>query len=502
MIDFIINQLKKINLRRIDRFKKSPKDVQLEVFFNLIKKAKSTSWGKSFDYQSIDSIDKFKSRVPISAYEDLFPYIERMMKGEKDVLWPSPVKWFAKSSGTTNARSKFIPVPDESLEECHYKGGKDMLSLYVENNPETRIFKGKNVVIGGSLKPDENNPEIWIGDVSALIMKNLPIWAEYFRKPSLEIATMEKWEDKLEMMVKETMDEDVTSIAGVPSWTAVFLKKVLEAKNKKNIFEVWPNLEVFFHGGVSFKPFRHLFDEMIPGGKLNYMEIYNASEGFFAMQDDLKRKDDLLLMLDYGIFYEFLPIEDLHKENPKTLGIEEVEIGKNYALIISTTGGLWRYLIGDTVKFTSLFPHHVRITGRTKNFINTFGEELVIDNAEAAVAFACQQTGAIVRDFTAGPIYLDNFKKAGHEWLIEFDRMPEPNLGHFSKILDAKLREVNSDYDAKRYKDLLLNPPKVSSVPPGTFYNWMKKRGKLGGQNKVPRLFNNREYIEDILSIL
>jgi hypothetical protein len=407
-----------------------------------------------------------------------------MMKGEQNLLWSSEIKCFSKSSGTTNARSKFIPVSEEALEECHYKGGKDMLCLYVNNYPETKIFQGKMLGIGGSYQPNHLNPNTYYGDVSALIMKNLPIWAEFLRTPSLEIA-------------QTTIKEKVTALSGVPTWTVVILQRILEITGKSNICEVWENIEAFFHGAVAFAPYKSLFRSLIPSESMNYMETYNASEGFFGIQDQ-KNSDELLLMLDYGVYYEFIPIEHAEEENPKTLGLDEVETGKNYALVISTNAGLWRYKIGDTIRFTSLAPYRIKITGRTKHFINAFGEELVIENADTAIEKACQQTGAMVNDYTAAPIFLEIGNKGGHEWIIEFEKAPD-NLEKFVCTLDQTLRRVNSDYDAKRYMDIALIMPKVHAVPKGTFYEWMRKRGKLGGQNKVPRLSNSRIYVEDIL---
>jgi hypothetical protein len=423
------------------------------------------------------------------------------MKGEQNILWPSEIKWFAKSSGTTNARSKFIPVSTEALEDCHFRGGKDLMSIYVNNNPDTKVFTGKGLAIGGSYQTSTVNPELYYGDVSAVVMKNLPIWAQFIRTPSLDIALMDKWEDKIEKMASATAQENVTSILGVPTWTIVLLQRILEITGKSNILDVWPNLEVFAHGAVSFTPYRNLFAKtLIPSSSMNYVEIYNASEGFFGLQDQTGTHD-MLLMLDYGVFYEFIPIEELDKEFPQALTLDQVQVDKNYAMVISTNAGLWRYKIGDTVKFTSLAPYRIRITGRTKHFINAFGEEMIIENAETAIARACQETEAIIRNFTAAPIYMEKEGKGGHEWLIEFEKEPA-NLHQFTQLLDQTLREVNSDYDAKRYKDIALQLPVVHSLPEGTFYNWMKKRGKLGGQHKVPRLSNSREYVEDVLSML
>lgn len=479
---------------------KYPVDVQNELLKKLIQTASHTEWGKKYEYNTIDSLKTFKERVPISSYEQLFPYIERIMKGEQNILWSSKVTWFAKSSGTTNARSKFIPMTQESLEDCHFKGGKDMLSIYVNNYPETQMFSGKGLTIGGSHQINHLNPDSYYGDVSAVIMQNLPFWAQIIRTPKLEIALMDKWEDKIAKMVETTVDENVTSLSGVPTWTIILIQNILASTGKKSILEVWPNLEVFVHGAVAFGPYRQLFKELIPSSEMRYMETYNASEGFFGIQDQTN-SEELLLMLDYGIFYEFIPLENIDQEQPETLSLEEVVLGKNYALVISTNAGLWRYMIGDTVKFTSLNPFRIKISGRTKHFINAFGEEVVVEHADTAITKACKATGAIILEYTAGPIYVQNESKGGHEWIIEFEKEPS-DLDYFAEILDVTLREINSDYDAKRYKNMALQAPKIHLAPKSTFYNWMKNRGKLGGQHKVPRLSNDRVYLDDILGLL
>ncbi len=420
-----------------------------------------------------------------------------MLKGEPNILWASPVKWFSKSSGTTNARSKFIPVSYENLYSCHHRGGRDMIALYLKNNPNSNFFWGKGLSIGGTFQANPENPQIHYGDVSAVIVQNLPSWAQNLRTPSLKIAMMDKWEEKIEAMAQETMKQNVTSLLGVPTWMVVLLQRILDIKGKKHIEDVWGNLEVFIHGAVAFTPYRELFKNIAP--TLKYLETYNASEGFFGLQDDLTR-DDMLLMLDYGVFYEFVPISEVEQENPTVLPLEQVELGKNYAMLITTNAGLWRYKIGDTVKFTDKNPYRVKITGRTKHFINAFGEEVIIENAETALAYACQSTDALLNNFTAAPLYMAEGKKGGHEWAIEFEKNPD-NLEKFTTLLDQKLREVNSDYDAKRYQDIALQMPIVHKLPQGTFYQWLKGRGKLGGQNKVPRLSNSREYLEEILRI-
>lgn len=490
----------KKRIHDIDLFRKYPHEVQLELFQGLISTAKNTEWGKKYGYSDTLSAREFQERVPISTYEDLYPYFERVMKGEQNLLWPGKIDWFAKSSGTTNARSKFIPVSPESLEDCHYKGGKDMLSIYVNLYPDTKLFTGKGLSIGGSHQPSELNAKVSCGDVSAVIMQNLPIWAEAIRTPPLKIALMDKWEEKIEKMVEVTVPENVTSMSGVPTWTYVLLKRILEVTGKNNIMEVWPNLELFTHGAVAFGPYRQLFRDIIPSEKMNYLEVYNASEGFFGIQDQAGTEDEMLLMLDYGVYYEFIPMDQFEEEQPKTLTLDEVELNKNYALVISTNAGLWRYKIGDTVRFTSINPYRIKISGRTKHFINAFGEEVIVENAEEAITKACQATGAIISNFTAAPIYLESDKRGGHEWLIEFEKQPS-SLQTFTEVLDETLRNVNSDYDAKRQNDIALQQPLVHAAPEGTFLNWLRYKGKLGGQHKVPRLSNTREHLEEIMQV-
>jgi len=502
ILNSILTWVMKKRIHQMELFMKYPHEVQDELIKKLIYQARHTEFGKQYDFENIRSLDQFKSNLPISTYEDFFPYIKRLMQGEQNILWPSEVRWFAKSSGTTNARSKFIPVTPEALEDCHFKGGKDMISIYVNNHPDTKLFTGKCLGIGGSHQINQYDPHAnsYYGDVSAVIMKNLPLWAQFVRTPSLDIALMDDWEDKIEKMAKATSEVNVTSIQGVPTWTIVLLQRIVELKGVDNILEVWPNLEVFVHGAVAFGPYRSLFRQLIPSPSMHYLETYTASEGFIGIQDQ-SSVHEMLLMLDYGIYYEFIPIEDLHKENPRTLTLEQVEVNQNYALVISTNAGLWRYLIGDTVKFTSVDPYRIKVSGRTKHFINAFGEELIIENAETAIARACKDTGATINNFTAGPMYIEAGSKGGHEWVIEFTQEPE-NLPIFTQQLDQHLKEINSDYEAKRYKDIALQEPVIHNVPPGTFYHWMKKRGKLGGQNKVPRLANNREYLDDILEMM
>jgi hypothetical protein len=502
LINSILTWVMRKRVHQIELFKKYPHDVQEELFRRLILEASATEFGKKHGFGDIETVAQYRERVPIFTYEKLFPYIKRLMQGEQNILWPTEITWFSKSSGTTNQRSKFIPVSQEALQECHFKGGKDLISIYVNNYPDTKLFDGKGLAVGGSHQINEydSSESSNYGDVSAVIMQNLPPWAQFIRTPSLETALMGNWEEKIEKMAVETASVNVTNIAGVPTWTALLIQRIVEIENKNNILEVWPDLEVFFHGAVSFKPYRNLFEKLIPKPSMRYVEIYNASEGFFGIQDQTD-SDEMLLMLDYGIYYEFVAAEDIDDENPRALGLADVELGKNYAMIISTNAGLWRYNIGDTVRFTSISPYRIRISGRTKHFINAFGEEVIIENAESAIKTACEETYAVIDNFTAAPIFLEKGKKGGHEWIIEFKIHPE-NLEQFARILDNRLREINSDYDAKRQHDLALISPRIHSVRQGTFYDWMKKRGKLGGQNKVPRLFNSREYVDDILGML
>ncbi|MCF8398782.1 MAG: GH3 auxin-responsive promoter family protein [Bacteroidales bacterium] len=491
----------KKRFHQIELFIKYPHDVQEEWFKRLISAGSQTAWGKEYGYSEISNVEQFKSKVPVNDYDSLKPYIERLRNGEQYVLWNTEVKWFAKSSGTTSDKSKFIPVSNEALEECHFKGGKDMLSIYCSLYPETKLFSGKGLAMGGSHKISEiNNEEFLVGDLSAIIIENLPYWAEFIRVPKKKLALHDKWEEKIEMMAKAAIPHKVTNISGVPSWTLLLLKHVLEITGKEDISQVWPELEVFFHGGVNFEPYQEQFKTLIRSGNMKYLETYNASEGFFGIQDSRDSKE-MLLMLDYGIYYEFMPMEELGKDHPKTLRLDEVDLNTNYALIISTNGGLWRYMIGDTIQFTSLSPYKIKITGRTKNFINAVGEELIVDNAEKAITQAGKKHQAIVSEFTAAPVYFSKDDNAAHEWLIEFEKKPA-DLETYINDLDAALQSLNSDYEAKRYNDMVLRRPLVKSVPTGTFYNWMKQRGKLGGQNKVPRLSNNRKHVESILSML
>ncbi len=499
-INSLVTWIMKKRMHQIELFMKYPNEVQDEWFENLITSAENTEWGKKYDYKSIESVQDFRQRFPIQTYDTLKPYIERMMKGEQNVLWPSEIKWFAKSSGTTSDRSKFIPVSEEAMEECHFKGGKDMLTLYCNNRPEAKLFTGKTLVLGGSHQINQLNTDSYYGDLSAVLLKNLPLWAEFYRTPELSVTLLENYEEKIEKIARITQLQNVTAISGVPTWNIVLAKRLLELTGKDNLLEIWPNLELYVHGAVSFTPYRDHFKKLIPNKEMYYMETYNASEGFFGIQD-LSDSEEMLLMLDYGVFYEFLPVEHLFDEDPQTLLLDQVVAGTNYALIISTNSGLWRYMIGDTVQFTSLSPFRIRITGRTKHFINAFGEEVIIDNSERALKEACTQTGAIIREYTAAPLYFEGNQAGGHEWIIEFEKKPD-EFERFVDLLDETLRKVNSDYDAKRFKDMALKRPIVHLAADGTFYKWLKQKGKLGGQHKVPRLANNREYVDSILMLM
>ncbi|MDX2360507.1 MAG: GH3 auxin-responsive promoter family protein [Crocinitomicaceae bacterium] len=488
----------KKRMHQIDLFRKHPHQVQEELFDNLVRKGAKTMYGAVNDFTQVYCYEDFKS-VRLQMYEDAKPWIDRAMEGEPNLLWPDETKWFAKSSGTTTA-NKLIPVTKESLDGCHYKGGKDLLAMYYDNHPNRKLYNGKHLIIGGSTKINHLSSDSYFGDLSAIIVKNLPWWAEVRRTPSKEIALMSEWQSKIELMARSTMEEDVVIIAGVPSWTMVLANKVLEISGKKNLKEVWPNLELFMHGGVNFEPYREQFKKLIPDPDMNYVETFNASEGFFGIQDQVD-SDEMLLMLDYGVFYEFIPMSEYDGVNSKTtVNIEGVEKDVNYAMVISTNGGLWRYILGDTIRFTSTLPYRFKITGRVKSFINTFGEELIVENAELAVAEACLRTNAQIREFTAAPIYMTQKESGGHEWLFEFVQYPD-DLDRFVTVLDEKLREINSDYDAKRYHDIILSKPVITIVKENTFDNWLNDQDKLGGQNKIPRLSNDRVILEQILQI-
>jgi hypothetical protein len=499
IIPFIINLLSVKRINQIELFKKHPFEIQKQTLNHLLSKASHTEWGEKFRYSSITSISDYQSRFQVQTYEDILPYIERLQKGENNLLWPGETKWYAKSSGTTSTKSKFIPISCESLLNCHYRAAKDILILYTLQRPDTRIFSGKCLTLGGSHKMNQINKNSLCGDLSAILIENAPFWVELIRTPKQKIALLDDFEEKLELIKKTTINENVTNFSGVPSWYLVLIKQILSCTGKSNLLDVWPNLEVFFHGGISFTPYREQFKKLIDGDQMSYMETYNASEGFFGIQDD-PLSSDMLLMLDYGIFYEFIPADKITSDSAPVYTLGDVEKDVNYAIIISTNGGLWRYMMGDTVVFTCLEPFRIRISGRTKHFINVFGEEVIVDNADQALQSACNATGAVIAEYTAGPVFMDITSRGSHEWIIEFEREPS-DINQFVEILDDSLKSVNSDYEAKRFKDLNLIMPVVRVVPKGTFNKWLKAKNKLGGQNKVPRLSNTREYIEDLYRI-
>ncbi len=498
IIHSIFNIIYSNRLKQIDLFREQPFRVQEYYLFDLLEKAKNTEWGKRYRFDQIHDVATFQTQMPVQTYESIKPYIDRMRNGEQDILWPGLVKWFAKSSGTTGDKSKFIPVTKESLQKCHYQGGKDVLAVYGANQKKTRIFTGKTLTLGGSHRIDNENSQSCSGDLSAILIQNIPAWANLLRTPPIQTALISDWDTKLDLITQIAIKQNVVAFTGVPSWNMVLMKHILDYTGKDNLLEVWPHMELFIHGGVSFAPYQEQYRNMFPSDNMHYMETYNASEGFFALQDE-PEKDDMLLMLDYGIFYEFIPLEQIEQEFPKALTLEEVQVGHNYAMVITTNSGLWRYMIGDTISFTSLSPYKIKISGRTKQFINAFGEEVIVDNAERALKTACHETGAVINEYTAGPIYMDNENNGAHEWLIEFEKAPS-NLDLFTQTLDKTLCSLNSDYEAKRSKNITLRMPLVRIMPKGTFFNWMKKRGKLGGQHKVPRLANNRKYLDDIVS--
>ncbi|MFY0603795.1 MAG: GH3 auxin-responsive promoter family protein [Flavobacteriaceae bacterium] len=497
-VNSIISWFLKKRKHQIELFVKYPQDVQQELLMRLVDRAKNTEFGKENSFATIKDYKEYANSVPIQQYESIEPLIERCRKGEQNLFWPTNIKWFAKSSGTTNAKSKFIPVSDEAIEYCHLKAGKDMLCLYINNNENAKLFTGKGLRLGGSSAIYEDNNS-YFGDLSAIIIENMPFWADFSSAPSQETALMSEWETKMEAIINETIHENITSLVGVPSWMLVLLNRVLEKTGKNHILEVWPNLEVYFHGGVNFSPYREQYNKLIPKKDFRYYETYNASEGFFAIQDR-NTSDELLLMLDYGIFYEFIPMDRYDGETSIAIPLSEVKKNINYAIVITTNGGLWRYLIGDTVKFVSLNPYRIKITGRTKHYINVFGEELIIENAEEALKLACDKTNATITDYTVGPIFMKGKEKGGHEWIIEFNKAPK-NLAYFTELLDNALKSINSDYEAKRYNNMTLEMPKVHQAKKGLFYNWLKQKGKLGGQHKVPRLSNKRDFVEELLTL-
>lgn len=496
IINSIASWILKKRIHQIELFTKYPIEVQEEILFGLLRSAENTVLGKKYDYNSIKNYDTFNERIPVSTYEELEPFIEQTRQGAQNIFWNSNIKYFAKSSGTTNAKSKFIPVSSEALDNNHYKASKDLLCMYLNNNEDSQLFTGKSLRLGGSKELYENNNTIF-GDLSAILIDNMPMWAEFSSTPSNKTSLMSDWEKKLPAIIKESSLENVTSLAGVPSWMMVLLNKTLEENNKTNILEIWPNLEVYFHGGVSFDPYREQYKNLFPKSDFKYYEIYNASEGFFALQDR-NDSNELLLMLDYGIFYEFIPMDTFGKNNQKVIPLSDVEIGKNYALVITTNSGLWRYLIGDTIRFTSLNPFRIKVTGRTKHHINVFGEELMVENTDSALAKTCATLNCEILDYTVAPIFMEGKEKGAHEWIIEFKKHPE-NIENFTELLDKNLQEVNSDYEAKRFNNMTLNKLVLHVAKENLFYNWLKKNDKLGGQHKIPRLSNSRNYLEELL---
>ena len=498
IVNSIASWFLKKRFHQIELFLKYPNEVQQELLFTLLKFAKDTEIGKRYDFASIKSYKEFSERVPIVNYESIQPLIERSRNGEQNIFWPRPIKWFAKSSGTTNAKSKFIPVSTDSLEDCHYAASKDLLCMYLNNNEDAQLFTGKSLRLGGSKELYKENGTVF-GDLSAILIDNMPFWAEYSSTPNSKVSLMSEWETKMQAIVKETIAENVTSLAGVPSWMLVLLNNVLEETGKQNLFEIWTNLEVYFHGGVSFNPYIEQFRAILPKKEFKYYEIYNASEGFFAIQDQ-NYSGDLLLMLDYGIFYEFIPMDTYGTKNQKVVPLCDVELNKNYAVIITTNAGLWRYKIGDTIRFVSLKPHRIKVSGRTKHHINAFGEELIIENAEDALKKVCKRTSAEIVDYTAAPIFMKGKEKGAHEWIIEFKYAPN-DMAYFEELFDNALKALNSDYEAKRYNNMTLNKPKIHCGRPNLFYDWLKENDKLGGQHKVPRLSNSRAYIEELLRL-
>lgn len=498
IINTVASWLLKKRLHQIEFFLKYPIEVQEELLMGLVDFAKDTEIGKSFDFRSIKNYSDFASRVPITNYEGMEHLIDQARRGTANLFWPTPIKWFAKSSGTTNAKSKFIPVSQESLEDCHYKSSKDLLSIYLNNNENSQLFTGKSLRLGGSKELYESHGSVF-GDLSAILIDNMPFWAEFSSTPSNKVSLMPDWNTKLAAVIAETTKENVTSMAGVPSWMLVLLNELLDTTGNEHLFQVWDQLEVYFHGGVSFSPYKDQFKKLLPRKSFNYYEIYNASEGFFAIQD-LNKASDLMLMLDYGIFYEFIPMNAYGKEAEYAIPLSEVTLYTNYAIVITTNAGLWRYKVGDTVRFTSLSPHRIKVTGRTRHHINVFGEELIIENAEEALKIVCKKTKTEIIEYTAAPIFMEGKNKGGHEWLIEF-RTPPQDLGHFTALLDNALKSLNSDYEAKRYNNMTLNEPLVHKARAGQFHDWLAGKDKLGGQHKIPRLSNSRQYLEELMAL-
>ncbi len=484
----------------IDSYAEQAETLQRTVLRRLLRTAASTLWGEQHGFSTLTSYEAFAERVPLNDYETLKGHIDRMRRGETDILWPGRVRWYAKSSGTTNDKSKFIPVSARGLQHLHYAGGRDSVALYLRNYPDSRLFTGRGLILGGSHQPNYDSPTARVGDLSAILNENVSPFVHFFRVPRKETALLADFEEKRDRIARETLHANVTSLSGVPSWMMAVIHRVLEISGAKTLDEVWPNLEVFFHGGVAFTPYREQYRRLIPTERMHYMETYNASEGFFGLQTD-PADPAMTLMLDYDVFYEFIPLEEVGTAQPTVLPIWAVETGRNYALVITTSCGLWRYQIGDTVRFTSVRPYKFVISGRTKSFINAFGEELMVDNAEQGLKAACAATGAEVEEYTAAPVFMDAEGKCRHQWVIEFRRLPA-DVEAFADALDTALQQINSDYEAKRHKDITLQRLEVVVAPEGLFHAWLKSRGKLGGQHKVPRLANHREHIEQLLQMI
>ncbi len=499
-MNFITNRVIRYFLHRhvnkVYAWLDNPLPYQQKLFQDLIALNGNTEWGKTHGFAKIRTPQAFAQQIPLQDYDSLKPYIQRTLNGEQDILWHQPINWFAKSSGTTSDKSKFLPLSPQAIHQCHIAGSQDLMALYIQHNPKTTIFGGKSLILGGSHEVNQLNRFARYGDLSAVLLNHLPAVAKLLRTPNTDISLLPNWEEKIERTAQLVVKQSITNFAGVPTWFLVLFKRVLEISGKDNLLEVWPNLELYMHGGVSFTPYTHVFKQLIPNANMQYWQTYNASEGFFAIQDQPYR-NDMALLLNHGIYYEFMPMSEMGSSQPRTLNLEEVETGKNYALVITTNAGLWRYLPGDTVMFTTLKPYRIRVTGRTRHFINAFGEELIVDNADAAIEVASLKTNAEVQEYTAAPIYFSETGNGGHEWLIEFSNPPQ-NLFEFAQHLDTTLKQVNSDYEAKRYQDMAMQFPVVTAVPAGTFYRWLKFKGKLGGQHKVPRLANDRQYLDEI----
>ena len=494
-----ISRLARFRYWRIEQWINNPITVQREVLQDLATHAQYTEIGRQYGLTKMFSLRDFKKIIPIHEYHNIKPYVERLMQGEEQLLWNTPVNWFAKSSGTTSEKSKFIPITEESLKDCHYQASKDVLTMYYYFNPDSDLLTGKGLVIGGSHQIHTINDDVQYGDLSAVLLQNAPIWASWIRTPELSIALLDEWENKIEQLAQNTINENVTSISGVPTWTMILIKRILQIAGKQTLKEVWPNLELYIHGGVSFIPYKEQFKKLLGEG-VHFLDMYNASEGFFAAQD---RPDEegMLLFLNHGIFYEFMPVEEYGKPNPRTIGLDKVEIGKQYAPVISTNGGLWRYLVGDTIVFTNTYPFRIKVSGRLKHFMNAFGEEVMVDNTDKAIAIASKKMNLLVNDYTAAPIYFTDSNNGSHEWLIEFEKDPE-NIQEFAYELDCALKSVNSDYETKRHKDIALKMPVIKALPKNTFHKWLHSKGKLGGQHKVPRLSNERQIVEEILALI